>query len=268
MQYYNLLPEKSWEVDLDHLSSLMESTNVSAVLVNNPSNPCGSNYSADHLKQILALASEHRVPIIADEIYADFVFPGNIFVGLASLTKDVPILSCGGLTKRWIVPGWRMGWILIHDRNGIFEAEVRQGLVSLSQRILGPSTLVQAAIPAILDNVPDKFYDDTISLVQRNAKLSFEVLSMCPGLTPVMPCGAMYMMVKIDINDFPDFKSDVEFTEKMVTEQSVFCLPATVFEYPNFFRVVLTIPEEMMHEAVNRIKEFCTKHHSLVSTCD
>lgn len=43
---------------------------------------------------------------------------------MASLSSDVPILSCGGLAKRWLVPGWRMGWILIHDRNDIFGTEV------------------------------------------------------------------------------------------------------------------------------------------------
>ena len=59
-----------------------------------------------------------------------------------------------------------MGWILIQDKNDIFAAEVRQGLVSLSQRILGPNTLVQAAIPDILNNVPTKFYNDTIGTVQ------------------------------------------------------------------------------------------------------
>ena len=46
------------------------------------------------------MAERHKTPIIADEIYADFVFPGNKFIQMASLTKEVPILSCGGLTKR------------------------------------------------------------------------------------------------------------------------------------------------------------------------
>ena len=64
--------------------------------------------------------------------------------------------------------------------------------------------------------------------MQRNAVTCYAALSSCPGLTPVMPCGAMFMMVKIDIDHFPEFASDVNFTEKMVTEQSVFCLPGTV----------------------------------------
>lgn len=52
------------------------------------------------------------------------VFPGCSCPSLASLSSDVPILSCGGLAKRWLVPGWRLGWILIHDRNDIFGSEV------------------------------------------------------------------------------------------------------------------------------------------------
>lgn len=52
------------------------------------------------------------------------VFPGCSCPSMASLSTDVPILSCGGLAKRWLVPGWRMGWILIHDRNDLFGSEV------------------------------------------------------------------------------------------------------------------------------------------------
>lgn len=95
------------------------------------------------------------------------------------------------------------------------------------------------------------------------------------------------------MDHFPDFKDDVDFTEHLVTEQSVFCLPASVrhkvpppavfvstchrpflrdynvfldyvlqaFEYPNFFRIVVTVPREMMVEACGRIREFCQRHY-------
>ena len=67
------------------------------------------------------------------------------YVPIASLTETVPVLSCGGLTKRYLVPGWRMGWITIHDRNDIFGAEIRSGLQKLSQRIIGANTIVQVS---------------------------------------------------------------------------------------------------------------------------
>jgi tyrosine aminotransferase len=76
------------------------------------------------LRDILALAEKHHLPIIADEIYCDLVFEGNTFYPMATLTKEVPILSVGGLAKKYLVPGWRVGWVTVHDRNGIFR-EVR-----------------------------------------------------------------------------------------------------------------------------------------------
>lgn len=81
-------------------------------------------YSEQHLRDILALAEKHHLPIIADEIYCDLVFEGNTFYPMATLTKEVPILSVGGLAKKYLVPGWRVGWVTVHDRNGIFR-EVR-----------------------------------------------------------------------------------------------------------------------------------------------
>lgn len=122
------------------------------------------------------------------------VFPGCSSPSLASLSADVPILSCGGLAKRWLVPGWRMGWILIHDRNQVFGAavrrllcrtlllgvlssghsrraspsfrQIRQGLVKLSQRILGPCSLIQGALESILNDTPQSFYSNTIGVLK------------------------------------------------------------------------------------------------------
>ncbi|XP_076849656.1 tyrosine aminotransferase [Brachyhypopomus gauderio] len=264
VKLYNLLPEKSWEVDLQQLESLIDDR-TSCLIVNNPSNPCGSVFTKKHLRSILSVASKHCIPVLADEIYGDMVFPDCAFNSLAPLSSDVPILSCGGLAKRWLVPGWRMGWILIHDRNNVFGPEIREGLVRLSQRILGACTVVQGALESILNNTPAEFYQNTISFLKSNSEICFSELSTIPGLTPVMPSGAMYLMVGIDMKHFPEFQNDVDFTEQLVTEESVFCLPATAFEYPNFFRIVVTVPEEMMVEACGRIREFCMRHYRPLS---
>ncbi|CAN2389446.1 L-tyrosine:2-oxoglutarate aminotransferase activity [Pristimantis euphronides] len=260
VKLYNLLPEKSWEIDLKHMESLVDDK-TACIIINNPSNPCGSVFSKKHLQKIVAAASRQCVPILADEIYGDMVFEYGAYQELAPLSTNVPILSCGGLAKRWLVPGWRMGWILIHDRKDIFGKEVRDGLVRLSQRILGPCTIVQGALDHIIKRTPQHFYQNTINYIKSNSDLCYNTLSSVPGLCPIRPAGAMYLMVGIDMEHFPEFENDVDFTERMISEQSVFCLPATCFEYPNFFRVVLTVPEEMMVEACRRICEFCEEHY-------
>uniref|UniRef100_A0A182P8J3 Tyrosine aminotransferase n=1 Tax=Anopheles epiroticus TaxID=199890 RepID=A0A182P8J3_9DIPT len=299
---YDLLPERNWEADLVQLEQLIDEQTC-ALVVTNPGNPCGSVFSKAHLEAIVDIAERHFVPIIADEIYEHFVFPGHEFHAVSSLSNRVPVLSCGGLTKRFLVPGWRMGWIIVHDRDGVF-AEVRRGLTNLSVRILGTNTLVQRALPAILDNTPKDFFDDLVAtlhvrrgltnlsvrilgtntLVQRalpaildntpkdffddlvatlhrHAEVAYKGIKQIRGLNPIMPGGAMYMMVGIDVEHFPEFETDLRFVEALVAEQSVFCLPGLCFEYPNYFRLVLTVPEEMIVEAVKRLEEFCEQHY-------
>lgn len=136
------------------------------IVVINPSNPCGSVYNKKHLLEILDIALKNRVPILADEIYEHFVFSGNEYTAISSLSKDVPVLTCSGLTKRFLVPGWRMGWVVIHDRHDILGKQVRKGLMNFAARILGPSTLIQRALPSILRNTPQSFFDGVILFIE------------------------------------------------------------------------------------------------------
>ena len=253
---YNLLPNRDWESDLGHMESLIDE-NTAAIIINSPSNPCGSVFSVNHLKDILAIAEKYKVPIIADEIYENFVFPGETYVPIASLTTTVPVLSCSGLTKRFLVPGWRIGWIIIYDKNHVFDHEIRRGLMCMSQRIIGSNTFIQGALPTILKNTPPSFFEKTIKTVKKNADLAFRKLRKTPGLIPIMPRGAMYMMVKMDMERFPQFTSDLDFIEKLVSEESVYCLPGKCFNYPGYMRLVLTLPPDLLEEALDRINEFC-----------
>ncbi|XP_076686618.1 tyrosine aminotransferase isoform X2 [Andrena cerasifolii] len=257
---YDLRPDLGWEIDLDDLESQIDES-TAAIIINNPSNPCGSVFSRDHTLDILDVAARYCVPIIADEIYEYMVFPGRTFHSIASLSSKVPILSCSGLTKRFLVPGWRMGWIIVHDRQNVLEEEIRKALHCLSQRIIGSNTLVQGALPAILRNTPQKFYDDTMRTLHSHSKLAYNSIVKIPGLKPIMPAGAMYMMVYIDLSCFPEFNSDLEFVQRLLMEESVFCLPGQCFDYPSYMRLVITVPMDMLEEACQRTQQFCGRHH-------
>jgi len=188
------------------------------------------------------------VPIISDEIYADMVWGGEKFIPLAKvffflflsssvnphfpsplqLSTNVPILTTGGLAKRWMVPGWRLGWILVHDRNGVFAKGVRDGLMKLTQLILGSNSLVQSCLPAIFEHTPKEYYEGVLRDLEKHAMFTCEKINQIPGLKAVVPRGAMYVMVGIEIEKFRDIKSDTDFCEMLVGEKSVFCLPGKV----------------------------------------
>jgi tyrosine aminotransferase len=313
------LPEKSWQIDLEHLESLVDANTCAIIVrcyscvvffcviersgsyaswvwlvsniradpiaphllavldaaynpllcicvtphfqVTNPSNPCGSNFSREHVAEIVAVAERCKLPIIADEIYADMVYSGADFTSISAIESNVPVLACGGLAKRWLVPGWRVGWVLVRDQNGVLAKEVKPALVNLSQLILGACTPVQAAIPAILKETSDEFYATNKANLKAAAELLNSALSQVPGLNPVMPEAAMYMMVGVDVDQMKDISNDSEFCQKLLQEQSVFCLPGAVFDYPNYFRIVITSPVEKLTAAMERITAFCKQHH-------
>jgi len=255
---YKLVPERDWEADIEHLKSLIDSR-TRAILVNNPSNPCGCVYTKEHLQQIIAVAEAFKIPIISDEVYADMAFTGHKFYPLAELSENVPILTVGGIAKRFLVPGWRLGWIIIHDRNNSFK-ELRPGLTALTQLILGANSLVQAILPNILHNTPPEFFVNTNKTLEENAEYGYHRISQIPGLKPIRAQGAMYQMVEIEISKFADIVDDVDFFRKLLAEESVFVLPGHVFALPNFFRLVVCAPIPKLEIAYTRMEEFCKRH--------
>merc|ERR1711865_804702 len=257
VKLYNLDPDKNWSCDLTHLESQIDD-NTAGILVNNPSNPCGSVFTKEHLIDILAIAEKHKLPIIADEIYENMAFPPAVAIPLASLSEQVPILQVGGLAKQYMAPGWRIGWICMHDRFDRL-AKFRVGMADYATIILGPCALVQGIVASALNDTPQSYYDDNLARLQKQAALCYERCGKISGLTAVLPQGAMYMMVRIDIDNL-DIDDDVEFCKQIFAEESVLLLPGSCFGADNFFRVVICPPEPMLHEAWDRIELFLARH--------
>jgi tyrosine aminotransferase len=260
VKYYDLLEENNWECDLDGLINQIDDK-TKTIVINNPSNPCGSVFSKKHLQNIIKIAERYKLPIIADEVYGDMVFPGNESYYMAELSDTVPILSCNALSKRFMLPGWRFGWIAIHDPKNHLQ-KVRQGFADLTTRILGPNSLVQGALPDILANTPKEYYDDVMQILSENADIVYYKLKDLPGIKPIKPQGAMYLMVRLDVKSFPGLNNDMDFSQALIKEKSVFCLPASVFEMPNYIRIVITMKKEKIIESCDRIIDFVNNHYN------
>lgn len=257
-KFYSLDPEKNWEADLEELDSLVD-INTRAILINNPSNPCGSNFSKEHILNILKVAEKHSLPIIADEIYEDMVFSNQTYTSFAQVSENVPIIHVGGLAKQYMIPGWRLGWLALHDRHNRLEA-VRKGLMDLSTLTLGPTSVIQSIVPDLLEGTDKEYKKSVLDQLEANWNIVKTELMDCKGIHVIEPQGAMYVMVGIDPKTFPE--GDVEFAKKLVEEESVFVLPGSVFLMPNYFRIVITSPGNTMKEACKRIREFCQRRHS------
>jgi len=260
VKFYPLLPERQWEVDIEAMNALVDSK-TRAIIVNNPSNPCGSVYSAEHLKKIADAAFDHKLPIIADEIYGNLVFSGHEFHSLAKITSRVPIVHVGGIAKEFLVPGFRVGWIVSHDVPEGALVEVRKGMVNLSQVIIGATSLVQAALPCILtpesetDRIAvETFHSETRSTLEKNGLFLVRRLMTIPGIAVTQPQGAMYILIGTGS------MNDKDFSQRLLDEELVFVLPGSCFGIENYVRLVFCAPQTILEDACNRIESFCRRH--------
>jgi len=157
LKHYDLLPEKGWEIDMDGLRALVNE-NTKAILVNNPSNPCGSVFSRKHQLEIIEFANEYKIPIIADEVYHGLVFDEEAeYTSFGQLTKDVPIICTSAISKIYCLPGQRLGWLIVYNNHGYFDAVI-ENLHKHAMIQLHPCSLVQQALPRILHEVQDDHF--------------------------------------------------------------------------------------------------------------
>ena len=260
VRYYNLLPDRNWECDLAQMATLVNAR-TRAILINNPSNPNGSNFSRSHLLEIIEFARKAKLPLLSDEIYADMVFAGETFYPLASLSDDVPVIEIGGIAKQYVVPGWRIGWIVFHDRGGKLK-DVQAGALRLTQVILGANTLCQALVPNLLLHTPASYYTTLNSTLAAQALFLSDQIRLIPGLQPIKPQGAMYLMVRILTEEFPEaLNDDVKFSSGLLVEEMLFVLPGSCFLANNFIRLVTCAPRAILEQAVQRLRSFCERHH-------
>ncbi|ORC92931.1 tyrosine aminotransferase [Trypanosoma theileri] len=257
-RHYLCNVEKDWEIDFNHVRSLVDDK-TKAILITNPSNPCGSNFGREHIKDIIQLCEELQLPLIADEIYAGLVFPGDSFISVAEFQTSIPRFILGGLSKTFMIPGWRFGWIILMDPDN-YAKEVLQGMRNLSTISLGPNSVVQGVVSEILANTPESYFKRNIEEICNNATLFSNAIPQCHGLSCASPRGGMFIMVKIDLNAFSDVKDDIAFYEMLEDEENVQVIPGIFFHMPGYFRVVISRPKHIVEEVTRRLREFCTRH--------
>lgn len=261
-RYYDLDPNRKWQVDIASLERVVSERTV-GILINNPSNPCGSNFSREHIEALIDFAGERNLPILADEIYAHMAFNGE-FYSLASVANGrVPVIHLGGTAKRFMIPGWRLGWIGMFDSDVPRMEQVKQGITDLSMLTLGPSSVLQATLPWLLRETPSEYHTGNLEMMKVNADTIRDKLGTTPGLRVIPAEGTLYVLVEIESEKL-QVKDDVDFSTKLLEEQAVFVLPGQCFQIPNFFRIVITAPQPLILEACDRIQKFCIERQIIL----
>ncbi|GMN53849.1 hypothetical protein TIFTF001_022987 [Ficus carica] len=261
VRHFDLVPEKDWEVDLDSVEALADE-NTAAIVIINPSNPCGSVFKYQHLKKIAETARRLGILVIADEVYGHLVVGSNPFVPMGEFASLVPVVTLGSISKRWIVPGWRLGWVVTNDPTAILR---KTGIVESIKNCLNITsdtpTFIQAAVPQILEKTNDEFFSKIIYIMRQAVEVLYETVAAIPCLTcPVKPEGSMAVMVKLNLPLLEDIVDDLDFCLKLAKEESIIFLPGVAVGLKNWVRITFAAELVSLEDALGRLKAFCQRH--------
>ncbi|KAL5989467.1 zinc-finger protein [Asimina triloba] len=261
IRHFDLLPDRGWEVDLDAVENLADENTVGIVIIN-PGNPCGSVFSYQHLAKIAETAKKLGTIVIADEVYGHLTFGNNPFVPMGTFKSVVPVLTLGSISKRWIVPGWRLGWLVANDSHGVLkEAKIIDSIINYLNVCSDPVTFIQGAVPEILRKTGDDFFDSTIGILKQTADICFSQLKEISCLAcPHKPEGSMFAMVKLNLSHLEAIYDDVDFCCKLAKEESVIILPGCAVGLKNWLRITFATDPASLEEGLGRLKSFCKRH--------
>ena len=136
---YDLDPDNGWAVKLDSMRAAANSQ-TRAILVSNPSNPCGNNMTRDEVRGIVELANELRIPLISDEVFYGLTYEGE-YISFTEFNQTVPMICLGSLSKVHYVPGWRCGWLIVYNTHNYFD-QVLENLSKHQKILLHPPSFV------------------------------------------------------------------------------------------------------------------------------
>src|SRR5215467_5820159 len=201
--FYRTDPSNNWLPDLDDVKRLMSNA-TRALVVIDPNNPTGATYPADVRKSLIELADQRNVPLLADEVYGDLAYDGAV-PPMASLYPDAPIISFSSLSKAYLAPGWRTGWMAVGRTDRL--DEVLAGVKKLADGRLCSTGPMEHAIPAALNG--DRSHEATFrAALRERAELTVKRLNAIEGMHTVAPSAAFYAMPRVHL---PDGVTDEEY---------------------------------------------------------
>ena len=254
---YRCIEEEAWQPDVDQIRKKI-SNRTKGIVVINPNNPTGALYPKQVIKEILDIAGEYQVPVISDEIYDDLTFDGKQYA-TASLAKDVPVITFNGFSKVYLMPGWRIGYVLFHHSGEL--GEIQDAFMRIARSRLCASSVCQRACVQALKG-PQDHIEKTNKKLRERRDFSYKRLNEIEGISTAKPDGAFYIFPKIEAMDKGLWSDDKAFVLDLLREAHVLVVHGSGFcaTYgKGHFRAVILPPLETLDKAFDKLEAFMKK---------
>jgi alanine-synthesizing transaminase len=258
---YYLNEEDGWQPELDDIRKKITPRTRGIVLIN-PNNPTGSVCTRAMLEQIAELARQHSLLIFSDEIYDKLILDSgqtkdDEHISMAAVAPDVPVVTFGGLSKNYLVPGWRIGWGIVSGDAATVK-HYNEGIQRLLRARLCANHPEQYAIKAALEGPQDHLIEVRKKLRSRR-DLTVQWCNSTPRVSCVSPRGAFYAYPRIDIPEGDDV-----FVKELIVRKHVMVVHGSGFgQKPGtqHFRIVFLPDEQTLSKAYAAIGEFMQERY-------
>ena len=249
--YVPLVPP-DYHFDSHVLERAFEQYHPKALVLCNPSNPCGKVFSHSELSCIAELCKAYDSYVITDEVYEHIVYAPHVHTYMASLPGMFErTISCSSLSKTYSTTGWRLGYT-------IAPAEITDRIKKVHDFLtVGAAAPLQEAVVAALQ-APQSYYDDLLALYTDKRDVLCRGLDAI-GLAHSVPEGAYYVMV--DISEF-GYEDDLAFCEDLARFVGVGAVPgSSFFREPEhrYIRLHFAKRDETLNQALERLKSIHEK---------
>jgi alanine-synthesizing transaminase len=254
---YDLNEEDGWQPELADIERKITPKTRGIVIIN-PNNPTGALCSREMLEHIAELARRHSLIVFSDEIYDKLILDGTPHIAFAAVAPDVPCVTFGGMSKNYLVPGWRIGWGIVSGDAASVKTYT-EGIHRLLRARLCANHPEQYAIKAALEGPQDHLVEVQRKLRSRR-DLTQQWCEATPRVSCVAPRGAFYAYPRIDIPE-----SDELFVKELIRQKHVMVVHGSGFgQKPGtqHFRIVFLPDEQTLTRAYTGIADFIREHYN------
>jgi alanine-synthesizing transaminase len=249
--YYRTDPGRDWEPDLEDIRR-KTTASTRALVVIDPNNPTGAVYSEATRRALIDFAETAGLTILADEVYGDVAFerPAPL---LGSIAPDAAIISLSSLSKAYLAPGWRTGWLAV-GRSPRLD-DVLSGIRKMADgRLCSPGPMQYAVAPALEG---DRTHQREFAAALRlRGELTASRISAIPGMRCSLPRAAFYAMPQVVL---PPGKTDEDYILGLLRATGILCVYGAGFGMPpeqGYFRIVFLASPEELEGIYDQMAEF------------
>jgi alanine-synthesizing transaminase len=239
--FYRKDPDNHWLPDVREIERAITPA-TRALVVIDPNNPTGASYPDDIRRGLIEIADKHNIPLLADEVYGDLAYDGPV-APMASLYPDAPIISFSSLSKAYLAPGWRAGWMAVGRTDRL--DDLLGAVKKLADGRLCSTGPMEHASPAALNG--DRSHEPVFrAALRERADITVSRLNAIDGIHVVAPTAAFYAMPRVSL---PPGVTDEDYVLSLLRATGVLCVYGSGFgtkPEDGFFRVVfLANPAEL-----------------------